>query len=289
MPHFFRLKEQRRFRSEPAAPSDRLLARTDGSVERGPFDFHTDENGFIKTGVEARRDRQSFYFVGDSLVESSFAHPHQRFVSLVAQTCEWNVFNTGYSGTTLLQACMMIMGKLPAVANKGDVIVLFVPKSDSNAARTNGGYWTNNPTYTAIKPPLEAEPAWDFSFSDTQALLASIEVFLKGIGLKLVIVTSPHRPLDWNTDIWIRKSFGKEERFNAFKTLRAELDVAVRSASVDLSSPFLDLSALMGSNPSFFYDELHFNISGHEYAAAIITDFLRERVIDISEGELEHS
>src|SRR5699024_12030898 len=90
----------------------------------------TDENGFILTGANILENRKNVFCIGGSFVESSFAQPHERFVARAASTLDANVFNAGYSGTTLLQACVMIMTKLPTIAAKGDLIVLFSSQSD---------------------------------------------------------------------------------------------------------------------------------------------------------------
>src|SRR5699024_3917192 len=116
MAHQFRLKEHRRNRSEPIRPSEKLLRRSDGSLPNEEFALDTDANGFIQTGIEQNPARRSIYFVGDSFVESSLSHPQDRFVAQVARNCNVNVFNTGYSGTTLLQAVLMLLGKLPTVS-----------------------------------------------------------------------------------------------------------------------------------------------------------------------------
>lgn len=156
MARVIRLKEQQHNRNRPAHPSEQALRRSDGSIADIDYQLDTDDNGFILTGVKPQANRRNIFCVGGSFVESSFAHPSQRFIARTASTLDANVFNAGYSGTTLLQACVMIMTKLPAIAAKGDLVVLFSSQSDANASRLTGGYWNNNSTYTAIKPKSEA-------------------------------------------------------------------------------------------------------------------------------------
>lgn len=277
MAYLLRLKEHRRNRTDPITPSEKLIRRSDGSLSSEEFALDTDENGFIITGVEHDPSLQSIFFVGDSFVESSLSHPQDRFVAQVARGISVNAFNTGYSGTTLLQAALMIMGKLPAVAKPGDVVFLFVPQSDANA-KPSGGYWTNNPTYSPIRPPLDVSPSRKSSFADTQVLLSTIETFLRGIGIDLIIATSPYRQIDWNVDRWVRRNYLREEKFNSHFKHRSELSDAVRGYAKFSTSKFLDLEEILGGDPSLMYDELHFNKAGQDKGAQIILNFIKQEL-----------
>ncbi|QNE90245.1 SGNH/GDSL hydrolase family protein [Corynebacterium incognita] len=234
----------------------------------------TDGNGFVVTGVDTDPEKPSLFFVGGSLVESSFSHPQDRFVSKVAKSVDWNVFNAGYSGTTLLQSCVMIMVKLPMLAKAGDTIMLFVSQSDANAARSQGGYWTNNSTYSPIKPPAEQAPGIEFSFKHTETLLDTISVFLKGMGINLVVASSPYRRIDWSTDKWIRGHYGTLESFKKAQELRRGLNQTAKAHSVVSGIDFLDLASEIDGDPGLFYDEQHFNKAGHIRAAEAISEFL---------------
>lgn len=280
MPHFLRLKEQKRNRTAPAHPTPRQLKRSDGTLEDTDFDMSTDSNGFILTGADTDPTKPSIFFVGGSLVESSFAHPQDRFVSQVARSVDWNVYNTGYSGTTLLQSCLMIMGKLAALAKKGDVVLIFASQSDANAARYQGGYWTNNSTYSPLRPPLPEAPAMEFSTDDTRGLLDTIQVFLEGRGIHMAFATAPYRRVDWATDKWVRGNYSSQETFDEARKIREELNDAVFSHSDWSTAPFLDLAGILDGAPALFYDEQHFNKSGHDKAAGIIVDFLLENFIN---------
>lgn len=280
MPHFLRLKEQKRNRIAPAHPTALQLKRSDGSLEDTAFDMTTDENGFIITGSDVDASKPSIFFVGGSLVESSFAHPQDRFVAQIAKKVEWNVFNAGYSGTTLLQSCLMIIGKFPMIAKKGDAVVLFASQSDANAARSKGGYWTNNSTYSPLKPPIPKTPAFDFSFSDTVDLLSTIELFLNRRGIHLVVVSAPYRNIDWTSDKWVRGNYGKEEVYKKARALREGLNETVATFGSESGRKFLDLAAVMNGEPDHFYDEQHFNKKGHDRAAEVLTGFLQQELLN---------
>ena len=128
MARVIRLKEQQQNRIRPAHPTPLhyLKASPDGSVDDVDFEFETDGNGFIKTGADVVLGRQNFFCVGGSFVESSFANPKERFVARAAHALDANIFNAGYSGMTLLQACVMIMTKLPTIASKAIRLFFFV-------------------------------------------------------------------------------------------------------------------------------------------------------------------
>lgn len=277
MAHQLRLKEHRRNRTDPIRPSERLLRRSDGSLPDEEFALDTDAQGFIETGVQFDTSVRSIYFVGDSFVESSLSHPQDRFVSQVAQNCSLNVFNAGYSGTTLLQACLMIIGKLPTVLREGDKVFLFVPQSDANAEGA-GGYWTNNSTYSPLKPPLETPPARRSTFEDTKLLLNTIESFLNGIGVDLILATAPYRQIDWKIDKWVRRNYLREEKFNSHFKHRSALTEAVREYAATSNAPFLDFEKLLGGDPKLMYDELHLNKSGQIRAGQLISDFIDSKL-----------
>ena len=273
-----RLKEQQRNRTRPAHPTKANIKRSDGTLDDVDYPLDTDDNGFILTGVNTDPEKRSLFFIGGSFVESSFAQPHQRFVARVAQNVDWNVYNAGYSGMTLLQACVMIMTKIPTLAKKHDVIVLFTAQSDANASRLPGGYWTNNSTYTAIRPAAAQAPKWQFSFGDTRALLESITTFVRGLGLDIVLVTSPYRYLSWETDKWSRLNFGNKRVLGEYQKARAELTNTYRETAQLREIPLLDLEQIISGDPSLFYDELHFNTAGHEKAGKIITEYLKDHL-----------
>lgn len=275
MARVIRLKEQQQNRIRPAHPTPLSLKRSDGSVDDIDFELETDGNGFIKTGADVVLGRQNFFCVGGSFVESSFANPKERFVARAAHALDANIFNAGYSGMTLLQACVMIMTKLPTIASKGDTIILFSSQSDANASQLPGGYWNNNSTYTAIKPVAE-QTTWEASFHDTHALLHSLVHFCRGMGFKLAFVISPYRHIEWGTDKWARLNYGNPETMEAFGAARAELGRAYRNFVEVQNIPCLDMDSELQGNPDLFYDELHFNARGQEQGGKLLTDFLTQ-------------
>ena len=278
MARVIRLKEQQHNRNRPARPTEQALKRSDGSIADLEYPMDTDENGFILTGANILENRKNVFCIGGSFVESSFAQPHERFVARAASTLDANVFNAGYSGTTLLQACVMIMTKLPTIAAKGDLIVLFSSQSDANASRLQGGYWNNNSTYTAIKPKSGTDPRWENSFADTRALLETISTFCKGMELELALVVSPFRYLDWQTDKWARLNFGNKRVMSEFRQARESLSNTYRKTAQAHGIPVLDMEASIQGDPKLFYDEMHFNAMGQEVGAELLTTFLSDNL-----------
>lgn len=275
--HKIRLKEHERNRQRPAHPSKQAYARSDKSIDLTEYPLDTDEHGFIKTGVEVDDSLPSVFCVGGSFVESSFAMPDRRFVGQVAHKLRsHNVLNTAYSGTTLLEATAMILTKIPALAKRGDTIVVFSMQSDANASRLKGGYWTNNPTYTAIRPRVESEPTWDASFADTTALLRSLAAFAHGMGFKLIVATSPYRYLDWEKDTWCRLNFGNVRTMRDFRARRDALTDTYREFARVTGTPIIDLAAEVDGRSEYFYDELHFNNRGHDVGANYVYRRLKE-------------
>ena len=172
----------------------------------------------------------------------------------------------------------MIMTKLPAIAAKGDLIVLFSSQSDANASRLQGGYWNNNSTYTAIKPKSGTDPRWENSFADTRALLETISTFCKGMELELALVVSPFRYLDWQTDKWARLNFGNKRVMSEFRQARESLSNTYRKTAQAHGIPVLDMEASIQGDPKLFYDEMHFNAMGQEVGAELLTTFLSDNL-----------
>lgn len=276
---FLRLKEHQPSQIGAWETSQDYLDRTDGSLRKGTFEYKTLDGGFLDTGNNHDDLLPSVFLVGDSFVESSFTEPERRFSAQLDKLVKsHNIVNSGYSGTTTLQAVLLILGKIPVFAKKGDTVLLFVPKSDANAFPLEGGYWNSSRTYSPIVP-ADFETQWTASDADFASLIGSLSIFLKGIGLNFLIATSPHRNGDFSSDSWLRLAYRRNRGIYEKRVeLRDLLDQSVRRVSMELGIPLLDLSNEFSNTNAYFYDELHLNSKGQEDIVPSISTFLESNL-----------
>lgn len=274
-----RLKEHQPLKTGAWTTQQDYLDRTDGSLAEGTYEYEALPGGFLGSGTELSNGLPTIFMVGDSFVESSFSSPELRFVSqLDSGITTHNIVNSGYSGTTTLQAVLLILGKLPVYAHKNDTVLLFIPKSDANTLPLDGGYWNSSRTYSPIVPN-DFETSWQASPGDLESLLKAVEVFLKGIGLRLLIATSPHRNGDFSNDGWLRLAYRRNRTaYENRVQLRKSLDEQVRAIASDLDVPLLDLSKLYSNRDELFYDELHLNNTGQLEVVGSISEFLKNNL-----------
>lgn len=276
---FIRLKEHQPSKSGSWTPSEDYRDRTDGSLPETSFEYHTLPGGFLDTGTEHSDDLPSVFIIGGSFVESSFSTEKQRFpAQLDAMLRTHNVVNAGYSGTTTLQAVLLILGKIPIYAKRNDTILLFIAKSDANALILDGGYWNNSKAYSPIVP-IDFESAWESSGEELESLLKAVSTFAKGIGLNLLIATSPHRNGDFSSDKWLRLAYRRNRAvYEKRVEMRDYLDTQVREVIPGLEVPFLDLSAMFTNRDELFYDEMHLNEHGQKEVSEAVLQFLEENL-----------
>lgn len=276
---FLRLKEHQPSQTGAWTTTQDYLNRTDGSLSEGKYEYETLPGGFLGTGTEHSSELPTVFMVGDSFVESSFSSPELRFASQIdSGITTHNIVNSGYSGTTTLQAVLLILGKLPAYAQENDTVLLFIPKSDANTLPLDGGYWNSSRTYSPIVPN-DFETSWKASSADLKSLLNALAAFLEGIGLKLLFATSPHRNGDFSSDGWLRLAYRRNRAvYDKRVELRKSLDEQVRGIASDLDVPLLDLSKMYSDRSELFYDELHLNNSGQIEVAGSISEFIKNHL-----------
>lgn len=276
---FLRLKEHQPSKTGSWTPTQDYRDRTDGSLPDTSFDYQTLPGGFLDTGIEHSDSLPTAFIIGGSFVESSFSTADRRFpAQLDALIDSHNIVNAGYSGTTTLQAVLLILGKIPVYAKKNDTILLFIAKSDANALTLDGGYWNNSKAYSPIVP-VDFEPSWESTGEELGSLLNAVAVFAKGVGLNLLIATSPHRNGNFSSDKWLRLAYRRNRQvYDRRVEMREYLDEQVRKVVPALDIPLLDLSEMFTNRDELFYDEMHLNELGQVEVARAIADFMRDNL-----------
>lgn len=270
MKRIIRLKEQPIGLSDELTPPESYLLKTDGSLPAVAFKRVTTSEGFLDTGVPFSGDQPTTFVIGGSFVEGMYCDADRRFVAQLARRLPFNVLNAGYSGMTTLQLVTCVMNKIAGLSSPGDRILAFVPMSDINPLLQESGYWTSSKVYTPVQPPIESTRV--ASIEDLAALLAALKAFCDGMGLDLVVGTSPHRVSDFNSEGWVRNLFNRNSsQFMRARAKAYEIISQVRKSTIELGIPIIDLHAEFSDHPEWFYDEVHLNHVGHDRAAEFLS------------------
>lgn len=282
---YIRLKEWEPLLSTVLRPQPDYLAATDGSLEDKEFQLRTDNNGFIlPPQLEDQSFHETFFFLGDSFVESAYVSETGRFVAGVQERLRnagvhVRCLNGGYSGATTLHMLMVLLGKVGR--SEATNIVLVVPSNDVLALIKKGGYWcVNDRRYAPIIPVPEGGEveAQQLDLNDLRAVLNLFVDACRRMKLKLVLATFPHRTADFATDPWLPKRFKSAANCDLMRSWCDSVNGVVRAVATRLDLPFVDLDAQISPHSDLFYDYLHMNEEGSRRVAEIFSGyFLAQR------------
>ena len=268
-----RLKEQPIGVNDEVTPPEKYLAKTDGSLKSVPYKRVSTVNGFLDTGVAHKAGQSTTFIVGGSFVEGMYCDADRRFVAQLAQRLPVNVLNAGYSGMTTLQLVTVVMSKIAGLSTPGDRLVAFVPQTDINPLLMEHGYWNHTKLFSSVQPPFKATR--QASLDDLAALLNTLKTFCEGMGIELILGTSPHRVSDFDSEEWVRNLFSNSKlRYENAREKAYEIVETVRERAKVLGVPLIDLHGEFHTRPELFYDELHLNQNGHDEIARFIESAL---------------
>lgn len=271
-----RLKETEPGTDDWLSPQDIHRSISDDSLADGPFRRRGTAEGFLSTGNVRPEATRRLVMLGGSFVESMFCPEQQRFASVVERSLpsEWSVLNGGYSGLTTLHAFTQLAAKIVPFVQREDVLLYFVPMSDSNALNSPGLYWAASKTVTPFVPLADnAAPSWD----RREAVVRVLSAFLaaaEALGMRIAVVASPFRDGNFSSDTAIRTLYKEDRTRYARARARFQLlhDVA-RHECAQREIPFFDAQAVMG-DPGLFYDQMHLNAKGQARFAEELTRFV---------------
>jgi len=280
-----RMKEMRPGTDVMKEPTPAYLALSDGSIGRGPYRVRADDNGFIITGNEVDPQLPAIAFLGDSFVESMFAHESERFVSLVERQLEidgqrFQCLNGGYSGSTALQLLTLLLNKIyPALGPHG-IVVWFGTHSDADSLFGDGAYWNNNRVSANIlSNAIPGNPAIPGGNQAHAAVLRSAIHVARTFKIRLLLATTPHRIADFETDHVLRSKFKNDRaRFELTSSRRASYNETIREVAADTGVGVLDCAKSLDGDPAYFYDELHLNGLGQAVCGRALTLMLQKEI-----------
>lgn len=272
-----RLKEYPPGHDQWATPSAEYLARTDGTLEPGPFRVRSDHDGFIMTGNNPPVTAKPVVFLGDSFVESIYAAEDERFVSSTERALrgaglDVRFLNGGYSGSTTLQLLNVILNKVYPTVGPGGTVVVFCPHSDRDYLYKQGSYWSDTPRGATILPPGNPGHA------DIPRGMASAEMVLtllvstsQQLGLRLVLATGPYRTGDYETDPIFKVNYhGRRDWYDRGMMRRRHWSSLIEDVAMKTGTPFINGAGFIEGDSSCFFDELHLNTKGnHRFAASL--------------------
>lgn len=271
-----RLKEISRDLDDWLSPKEVHRAIADDSLSSGPFRRRGTSEGFLATGNERPGATRRLVVLGGSFVESMFCPEEMRFASVLERNLptEWAVLNGGYSGMTTLRAFTQLAAKIVPYVQNDDMLVYFVPMSDSSALAAPGLYWSSSKTVTPFAPATtNAAPAWD-QREAAASLIAAFLAATQAFGMKVAVVASPYRDGDFAADSALRALY-KDDR-TRYMSARARFQLLHEVAERECSQrgiPFFDAQDTAG-DPELFYDQMHLNEQGQAFFAEELTRFV---------------
>lgn len=257
------------------SPSDIHRSISDDSLPAGPFHRRGTPEGFLATGNERPAATRRMVLLGGSFVESMFCAEEMRFASVLERGLpeEWAVLNGGYSGMTTLHAFTQLAAKIVPHVQREDLLVYFVPMSDSSALAAPGLYWSSAKTVTPFVPVApNAAPSWaprDAAERLLSAFLSAAQAF----GIRLAVVASPFRDGDFSTDSALRALYKEDRTRYARARWRFQLlrEVAQKECA-ERGIPFFDAQTTT-ADPVLFYDQMHLNERGQAFFAEELKRF----------------
>lgn len=147
------LEEARPGRVINWVPSGEVFDYSDGYLEKRPYAYEVDAEGFLKPSAVHDHPDLSIIFQGGSTTEIVFVDPETRFPYLAGRLIEQktgrkvNSYNAGVSGSFTLDSINTLLNKL--VAHKPDVVVLMEDINDLNTLLYN-----HNSYYGKVRNPL---------------------------------------------------------------------------------------------------------------------------------------
>ncbi len=147
------LEEARPGRVINWVPSGEVFDYSDGYLEKRPYAYEVDADGFLKPSAVHEKPDLSIIFQGGSTTEIVYVDPETRFPYLAGRLIEQktgrkvNSYNAGVSGSFTLDSINTLLNKL--VAHKPDVVVMMEDINDLNTLLYN-----HNSYYGKVRNPL---------------------------------------------------------------------------------------------------------------------------------------
>ena len=270
-----RLKEFPPFAELINRPDDSYIAERDGSLVQSNYVMNTDGDGFIRSSNRTSPDGKQIIVLGDSVVESMYADPDQRFCAQLEKILRADydadvaVLNGGYSGATTLHMFNVFLNKIVPI--KPVAVILMIGIVDVDVASLRASYWNNDcwleplVDLDTFNQSRDVDTVPTANFDDRRKLLQLWSDAARLFEIDLWFATIPHRQA-FEGD-YVRKAFKDEGEFRRQVALRRTMNEVTRRAARDDGRRLLDLEAELAERSDIFYDMFHLNPAGGEAVA----------------------
>jgi hypothetical protein len=260
-------------------PTEEYAAYTN-NLKRIEYRVRTDHDGFMTSGAHRpiNPNEKQWFFFGGSFVESIFSEESYRFPALVE--AEMNdrglpvrCLNGGYSGATSLHLINSYINK--AIPRKPDRVFFFVPSNDSRSFKQPGGYWSNDKLLSPILPASEYHRDLHQEIENSLELALQImKCITSQIGCDFIVLTTPHRHLNYGADEWLQRRFPNEAVFKELANSRSAANHLVRDWCGNNGVQLLDLERELTTFSEYTYDDQHLTSDGGLVVSRVICDYL---------------
>lgn len=304
------LRERRPSSDIPQTPSKELAAFADG-LERKPYPFRVDANGYIMPSSVYDKADMTIVFLGGSTTECMYMQEEERFPPLIGQKLsstlglKVNSLNGGAAGNNSLHCVLALQGKV--LARKPQAVVLMECVNDLNFLMILGGYWNAHASrgivfdkeYGPIKSfilkhitgrgILEKDSADEFSKErgqkrvlDLQTLVAdyrkNIELFVyicRQHGIIPILMTQFNRFTETPEENLLRQMQSIKDDwgqdFTTYRKAYIAMQDAMRSVASEQNVLLIDLDARIPKTKEYLYDVVHVNAKGSALVADIVS------------------
>lgn len=282
-----RFKEWGVFEDTIKRPKPEQVERSDGTLVAEDYLLRTDMNGFIRTGNDHPNagSMKKIITLGDSFVESLYAHEQDRFQSRVERNLRasgknFSVWNGGYSGSTLLHSFNVFMNKVVPLLPAVESVLIFTAMSDQRTQVNKRSYWLNDSTHAPVLDPRDKHASDDSPVSSQKQreLLIGFISMARTFGQEPIVVLTPFRAAKYDEDkftSWMHEDPTKYANYlDRLNLINKTAEDVAHSMGVEV----LDLHAEMSHDARNFYDTLHLNSRGQEVIADRLTTELQQRL-----------
>ena len=272
---YIRLKEFPPSGQFSNTPAPNYVAAQDSSFRAETYKLSTDANGFIRSHVEAPETAKKIIVLGDSVVESMFLHPQERFCSRLQDLLrneaglDVEVLNAGYSGATALHSLNIFLNKIIPLKPAGVVFMSGIV--DVDAATMTRSFWNKDAWLEPIVTAGEGNKARekDFlgfaAFEDRERLLTLLTQAADSFGVPLYFATVAHRQVFEGE--YVAKAFRHREDFDRQVALRREMNEVTRRCAASTGRPLFDVERDLAGETGIFSDMFHLNEAGGKAVA----------------------
>jgi len=270
-----RLKEFPKSTEITHTPPEWYLAACNPSLVKQPYKLATDENGFILPDPVSKPGCPAVIFLGDSVVESMYAHPQTRFCSRLQDILGKEegayvaVLNAGYSGATVLHSFNTFMNKI--IPLRPAAVVLMTGISDAYVSVVKDSFWCRDCWMEPIihlehtNPDMDPDRRSEPSLDDQRRLMTMFAAASRTFAVPVCFATVPHCQVFEGE--WVGKMFKSRADFDYVVTPRQRVNDVTRRVAIKEGVPLFDIEADLVHRTDIFYDMFHLNPVGGEAVA----------------------